>query len=246
MRSSALFRGANQNQQTFGGRAQIPVDELEDEEYRQMASRMTFIRIFLFVMIMSALTNRRPKTNRSAKANHDDGSSLQGVWLPRFCEDPALVQWTSPPPIIYPERHDWSTQHRNLVRQVASAMQNTKQKSAQLDALFLGDGIVAGWNHTGLEIWDQVWSKRETPSLALGISGDHPQTLLWRLQNEELPDQKTDRDQSFFSFSMASKHASVRLPPGNPYTQGYTPGSGLAPKATVVNIGGSDSSQVPC
>lgn len=48
----------------------------------------------------------------------------------------------------------------------------------EVDALFLGDSITAGWDYT-------IWQQRFVPLKAanFGIGGDHTGNLLWRLQH---------------------------------------------------------------
>jgi len=69
-------------------------------------------------------------------------------------------------------RNDWMVAHEGF---------NARAKKGDVDVVFLGDSITAGWNGNGKEIW----AKRYTPLKAVnfGIGGDRTQHVLWRLQN---------------------------------------------------------------
>jgi lysophospholipase L1-like esterase len=53
------------------------------------------------------------------------------------------------------------------------------------DVVFLGDSITAGWQGDGASIWQQEYAS--FGALNAGIGGDHTQSLLWRIENGDLP-----------------------------------------------------------
>lgn len=56
-------------------------------------------------------------------------------------------------------------------------------KAGNVDLLFLGDSITAGWGGKK-EIWDAAFGKYKPANF--GIGGDRTQHVLWRIQNGEL------------------------------------------------------------
>jgi len=71
-----------------------------------------------------------------------------------------------------------------------------------VDIVFLGDSIIEGWRgmsfglpvdskRTNAVVFDSLFQKRQGADfqgLALGIAGDKTTNLLWRIQNQEIPD----------------------------------------------------------
>ena len=112
--------------------------ELAEEEYRQLASRMVFLRMFMFVMVISALTNRRhqPLHHRPGKADGPGatGAPLRGVWMPRYCERRER-RWVAPVPVIYSSRHGWDRQHHQLVESAGKALEQGKGSEHPVDVL---------------------------------------------------------------------------------------------------------------
>ena len=59
---------------------------------------------------------------------------------------------------------------------------NQVVKKGDVDLVFLGDSITAGWEiGAGKDIWEKYYSKRK--SLNLGFGGDRTEHVIWRLQN---------------------------------------------------------------
>lgn len=69
-------------------------------------------------------------------------------------------------------KNDWMRKHDAFVERASKG---------DVDVLFLGDSITAGWNK-------DVWKERYEPLKAanFGIGGDRTQNVLWRIQNGEL------------------------------------------------------------
>ena len=63
---------------------------------------------------------------------------------------------------------------------------NARAQKGNIDLMFVGDSITAGWDYAGFGI--NVWSKQLAgPNVMLsGIPGDETQTLLWRLEHGDL------------------------------------------------------------
>lgn len=57
-------------------------------------------------------------------------------------------------------------------------------KAGNVDLLFIGDSITAGWEKTGKAAWQQHFAPLKAASL--GDPGDRTENLLWRLRNGEL------------------------------------------------------------
>ncbi len=59
-----------------------------------------------------------------------------------------------------------------------------RAKAGNIDLLFLGDSITAGWNGGGKEVWQRYYGPRNAANF--GIGGDRTQHVLWRIENGEL------------------------------------------------------------
>jgi lysophospholipase L1-like esterase len=59
-----------------------------------------------------------------------------------------------------------------------------RAKEGNVDLLFLGDSITAGWGSNGKEVWTQRYANRNAANF--GIGGDRTQHVLWRIENGEL------------------------------------------------------------
>lgn len=80
---------------------------------------------------------------------------------------PAANPATTPVP-----RNDWMVSHESF---------NARARKGDIDVVFLGDSITAGWNGAG----KTIWAERYTPLKAVnfGIGGDRTEHVLWRVQN---------------------------------------------------------------
>lgn len=58
---------------------------------------------------------------------------------------------------------------------------NERAKQGNVDLLFVGDSITAGWEGAGKEVWKQRFEPRH--AMNAGIGGDRTQHILWRLEN---------------------------------------------------------------
>lgn len=58
---------------------------------------------------------------------------------------------------------------------------NERAKQGNVDLLFIGDSITAGWEGAGKEVWKQRFEPRH--AMNAGIGGDRTQHILWRLDN---------------------------------------------------------------
>jgi lysophospholipase L1-like esterase len=57
-------------------------------------------------------------------------------------------------------------------------------KKGDVDVLFLGDSITAGWKGNGKDVWAKNFAPLKAANF--GIGGDRTQHVLWRIQNGEL------------------------------------------------------------
>lgn len=58
---------------------------------------------------------------------------------------------------------------------------NKRASEGDVDLLFLGDSITAGWEGAGKEVWEQRYGSRK--AMNAGIGGDRTQHVLWRLDH---------------------------------------------------------------
>lgn len=72
---------------------------------------------------------------------------------------------------------NWMAMHESFIQ---------RAKQGNLDLLFLGDSITAGWlwGNGGLNIWKKVYVPRHATDF--GIGWDRTQNVLWRIENGEL------------------------------------------------------------
>ncbi len=66
----------------------------------------------------------------------------------------------------------WYQEHLRIVNEV---------KQGNVDMIFVGDSITAGWAGEGQRTWDKYYAPRNARNL--GIGGDRTEHVLWRLQN---------------------------------------------------------------
>lgn len=71
-----------------------------------------------------------------------------------------------------PKPGNWMTRHESF---------NERVKKGNVDLLFIGDSITAGWENAGKNVWAEFYGKRN--AVNLGIGGDRTQHVLWRLDN---------------------------------------------------------------
>jgi lysophospholipase L1-like esterase len=72
---------------------------------------------------------------------------------------------------------NWMSTHEAFVKQA---------KQGNIDLLFLGDSITAGWfwGNCGINIWQKSYAPRRAANF--GIGWDRTQNVLWRIENGEL------------------------------------------------------------
>ena len=72
---------------------------------------------------------------------------------------------------------NWMSTHETFVKQA---------KQGNIDLLFLGDSITAGWfwGNGGINIWKKCYAPRHAANF--GIGWDRTQNVLWRIENGEL------------------------------------------------------------
>lgn len=58
---------------------------------------------------------------------------------------------------------------------------NERAAKGNVDLLFIGDSITAGWEGRGKEVWEKSYGSRN--AMNAGIGGDRTQHILWRLDN---------------------------------------------------------------
>jgi len=221
-------------------RPQGPVEGRDEEQRQRIASRMLLVRIFMFMMLVSMLTSRRRPLHpdmlvgriEGVDETGPDGIMVRGVWLPKWCLENPNITLNAPTPIIYAGREDWDRRHLEL-----KGAAEAHPKDVQV--LWLGDGITEGWrgtslkagsNRTALASIKKIWDRRYgAHSEALGIAGDHPMHLLWRLQHGELPLAPS-------AASQQGQRQGQRMPREGDMAL-------LQPKACVVQIGTSDATR---
>lgn len=88
---------------------------------------------------------------------------------------PAAAQ--AAPATVTPVPRDggWMNRHESM---------NARVKQGDVDLVFIGDSITAGWEGAGKEVWAKHYGPRK--AVNLGIGGDRTQHVLWRLQNGNL------------------------------------------------------------
>jgi beta-glucosidase len=61
---------------------------------------------------------------------------------------------------------------------------NKRAEQGNVDLIFIGDSITAGWEKNGKKAWDKHFGMLN--AVNLGIGGDRTQHVLWRLENGNL------------------------------------------------------------
>jgi lysophospholipase L1-like esterase len=77
--------------------------------------------------------------------------------------------------IPVPRDPKWVARHEGFVAQA---------KKGGIDLLFMGDSITDFWRNRGSNVWNQFYAPQHAANF--GISGDHTQHVLWRMDNGEL------------------------------------------------------------
>jgi lysophospholipase L1-like esterase len=96
---------------------------------------------------------------------------------------PAALAQAQAPPKAPPEKTtepvprqgNWMNAHQRYL---------DRAKQGDIDLLFLGDSITAGWAGGGKEVWERFYSARNAANF--GIGGDRTQHVLWRIENGEV------------------------------------------------------------
>lgn len=71
-----------------------------------------------------------------------------------------------------PREGTWMRRHESF---------NERVKQGNVDLIFIGDSITAGWENAGKNVWAEFYGKRN--AVNLGIGGDRTQHVLWRLDH---------------------------------------------------------------
>jgi lysophospholipase L1-like esterase len=74
-----------------------------------------------------------------------------------------------------PRAGNWMKMHENFLE---------RARQGNIDLLFLGDSITAGWAGGGKEVWERFYAPRNAANF--GIGGDRTQHVLWRIENVEI------------------------------------------------------------
>jgi lysophospholipase L1-like esterase len=74
-----------------------------------------------------------------------------------------------------PKQGSWMKLHEKFLE---------RTKEGNIDMLFLGDSITAGWNGGGKDAWQRFYGARNAANF--GIGGDRTQHVLWRIENGEV------------------------------------------------------------
>jgi len=88
---------------------------------------------------------------------------------------PALARGPGPTTPLAREVKWWHARHAQICERL-------RQGNVQL--IFLGDSITAGWERGGAAVWQERYAKRH--AVNMGIGGDETGHLLWRLQRSPL------------------------------------------------------------
>jgi len=128
----------------------------------------------------------------SVRSIHDLDSQRVAQWCNRRvyecpCQDPLKANPRD-------SETAWQTQHATNVQVLTDSMSGGKNGTVIPDVVFYGDGLVAGWNKypTTFDSFFNVAKGGKFNAIALGIADDRSPNLLWRLQNNEMPDEYTD------------------------------------------------------
>lgn len=103
---------------------------------------------------------------------------LAGVAGQAYAQAPAApaAAPTTPETVVpVPRDGNWMKRHEAM---------NARVKQGDVDLVFIGDSITAGWEGAGKEVWAKYYGPRK--AVNLGIGGDRTQHVLWRLQNGNL------------------------------------------------------------
>lgn len=79
------------------------------------------------------------------------------------------------PAVVPTLRNDWFDTHQRF---------NGIAKKGDIDLLFVGDSITAGWGGAGKKVWSTNYEPFKAANF--GIGGDRTEHVLWRLQNGNL------------------------------------------------------------
>ena len=74
-----------------------------------------------------------------------------------------------------PKEGSWMKRHEAFL---------DRAKEGNLDLVFLGDSITAGWGGSGKAVWERHYGPRNAANF--GIGGDKTENVLWRLKNGEI------------------------------------------------------------
>lgn len=86
---------------------------------------------------------------------------------------------TTPNKCIQPVPRDGVAHERFLLLN-----KRVQESQGQADVIFVGDSITQGWESNGKAVWAKYYAPRH--ALNLGISSDHTQHVLWRLDHGNL------------------------------------------------------------
>jgi len=88
---------------------------------------------------------------------------------------------------------EWQTKHATNVKMLKNPTLDTN-RSVIPDVIFYGDGLVEGWSKYS-SVFDSFFNMAKGGkfnAIALGIADDRSPNLLWRLKNDEMPDEYSD------------------------------------------------------
>jgi lysophospholipase L1-like esterase len=74
-----------------------------------------------------------------------------------------------------PRPGSWMAKHEQFLN---------RAKQGDVNLLFLGDSITAGWAGNGKDVWERFYGPRHAANF--GIGGDRTQHVLWRIENGEV------------------------------------------------------------
>jgi lysophospholipase L1-like esterase len=161
---------------------------------------MVFLVVFASVLGVKFYMVTRSKTNTDFTRWRDMSLNQVNNW----CMQPNVTTCKCANPLKPTPRHGhktWTEAHLENIKLARNHNVPKKSPFRETDVVFLGDSIIEGWRGTSLgqqvekkegniKVFEELFDMDkggEFDGIALGISGDKSQNLLWRIRNGEMP-----------------------------------------------------------